>query len=55
MTNGSITINGIDDRGLVTILEVKERNEGKITFNPQQMQAPGSREPTKTGIQQRDY
>jgi len=38
MTSGSVTINGIDDRGLVIILEVKERHEGKLGFNPQQLQ-----------------
>jgi hypothetical protein len=38
MTTGSVTMNGITDRDLVIILEVKEKHEGKLTFNPQQMQ-----------------
>jgi hypothetical protein len=31
-------MNGISDRDLVVILEVKEKHEGRLTFNPQQMQ-----------------
>jgi hypothetical protein len=38
MTNGSITLNGITDHDLVIVFEFKERHEGKLFFNPQQMQ-----------------
>lgn len=37
--SGSVTINGINDKELIIVLEVKERHEGKMGFNPQQMQA----------------
>jgi hypothetical protein len=39
MTSGNLQLNGITDHELVIILEVKEKHEGKITFNPQQMQS----------------
>jgi uncharacterized protein YbcV (DUF1398 family) len=38
MTNGNVTVNGISDRDLVVVLEVKEKHEGKMVFNPQQLQ-----------------
>jgi len=40
MTNfsGSITINGITDKELVKILEIKMKHEGQFFFNPQQLQ-----------------
>jgi hypothetical protein len=41
MTNGNLVLNGISDRDLVIILEVKQRHEGQLTFSPQQMQ-PGT-------------
>lgn len=36
--SGSVTINGITDADLIKILQVKERYEGSLLFNPQQMQ-----------------
>jgi len=36
--NGTITINGVYDPQLETILRVKERHEASVRFNPQQMQ-----------------
>ncbi len=38
MANGSLTMNGVSDRDLVIILEVKERHEDKLVFMPQQIQ-----------------
>jgi hypothetical protein len=40
MTNfsGSITVNGITDKELVKILEIKMKHEGQFFFNPQQLQ-----------------
>jgi hypothetical protein len=40
MTNfsGTITVNGISDKELVGILEIKLKHEGKFQFNPQQLQ-----------------
>jgi len=35
---GSITINGIADRELVKMLEIKLQHEGQFNFNPQQLQ-----------------
>lgn len=42
-TTGSITINGITDKELVKILEIKIKHEGKFNFNPQQLQPNGQR------------
>ena len=38
MTNGQITLNGITDKQLIILLEVKSQHEGHINFTPQQMQ-----------------
>ncbi|QEE27281.1 hypothetical protein FTW19_04195 [Terriglobus albidus] len=38
MTSGSVTLNGLDDKQLVVVLEAKIRNEGKLFFNPQHIQ-----------------
>ena len=38
MNNGSLTLNGISDAQLDTIVRVKEQHEGAIDFNPQQLQ-----------------
>jgi hypothetical protein len=35
---GTIVVNGISDKELVKILEIKLRHEGKFQFNPQQLQ-----------------
>jgi hypothetical protein len=37
MTNGNVVLNGISDKELLVILDVKLRYEGKLQFNPQQM------------------
>jgi hypothetical protein len=38
MTNGSVTLNGLTDKQLVTVLEAKIHHEGKLFFNPQTVQ-----------------
>jgi len=38
MNSGSVTINGITDRELLTLMEVKVHHEPHLGFNPQQMQ-----------------
>lgn len=40
--SGSLSINGIEDRELIKILEVKSRTEGSFIFNPQALQAQGA-------------
>jgi hypothetical protein len=47
MTNGQISLNGITDHELVTILEVKERHEGYLGFNPEEMQTTNPGNPAK--------
>jgi hypothetical protein len=42
MNNGSLTLNGITDAQLDTIVRVKEQHEGVIDFNPQQLQPIGN-------------
>jgi len=42
MNNGSLTLNGITDAQLDTIVRVKELHEGVIEFNPQQLQPIGN-------------
>jgi hypothetical protein len=39
MTSGTLTMNGVSDHDLLIVLEVKLKHEGKLIFNPQQMQA----------------
>ena len=41
MNNGALTLNGITDAQLDTIIRVKEQHEGVIDFNPQQLQPIG--------------
>lgn len=38
MITGSVTINGINNEQLRTVLSVKIKNEASLTFNPQQLQ-----------------
>jgi len=45
MNNGSLTLNGITDAQLDTIIRVKEQHEGVIDFNPQQLQPVGPTQP----------
>jgi hypothetical protein len=40
--NGSLVLNGISDKELVKILEVKIKHENSLTFNPQQLQTVNS-------------
>jgi hypothetical protein len=47
MTNGQLSLNGISDHELVIILEVKERHEGYLGFNPQEMQAVNEGNPAR--------
>lgn len=49
MTNGSLSLNGISDAQLDTIIRVKEQHEGVIDFNPQQLQPIGGGQPTYLG------
>jgi hypothetical protein len=43
--NGSITVNGITDKELVKILEIKMKHEGQFFFNPQQLQVTNVNRP----------
>jgi hypothetical protein len=36
---GQVTLNGIDDKQLAEVLEIKAKNPGKFGFNPQTLQA----------------
>jgi len=36
--HGSVVVNGIDDKELVRILEIKTKHEKSLIFNPQQLQ-----------------
>jgi hypothetical protein len=45
MTNGSLTLNGITDAQLDTVIRVKEQHEGALDFNPQQLQPIGNTQP----------
>lgn len=38
MITGSVIINGVNDKDLVKILDVKIKHETTLMFNPQQMQ-----------------
>ena len=38
MLSGSVTINGINDKQLRTLLTVKIEHEGSLIFNPSQLQ-----------------
>lgn len=49
MTNGSVTLNGLTDKQLVTVLEAKIRHEGAINFNPQLIQQAQTN-PQKPGV-----
>ncbi len=48
MITGSITLDGLDDRDLIVIMEVKQRHEGKLTFRPEQMQTVSQVNPPKS-------
>ncbi|MGH9432637.1 MAG: hypothetical protein ACRD3T_13930 [Terriglobia bacterium] len=52
--NGSITINGVDDKELVAILEIKVKHEQALDFNPQQLQ-PVLNNQTRQPIQPQTY
>ena len=45
MTNGTLTLNGITDAQLDTVIRVKEQHEGVIDFNPQLLQPIGNAPP----------
>jgi hypothetical protein len=45
--NGTVVLNGINDKDLVKILEVKIRHERIVQFNPQQMQVVGTQQGTQ--------
>jgi hypothetical protein len=48
--NGSLTLNGLTDKDLVKLLDIKIRHEQSLNFNPQQMQLTNIQ--TQTGVQQ---
>jgi hypothetical protein len=45
MHSGSITLNGVNDKDLVKILEIKIKHEKSFQFNPQPMQVVGTNQP----------
>jgi hypothetical protein len=49
MTNGLVTLNGLTDKQLVTVLEAKIHHEGKVFFNPQQVQQVPAPQPNPQG------
>jgi P pilus assembly chaperone PapD len=49
MTNGSVTLNGVTDKQLVAVLEAKIHHEGKVFFNPQQVQQVPAQQPNPEG------
>lgn len=49
MITGSVTVNGINDEQLRTVLSVKIKNEEFLTFNPQQLQ-PVPKQPNKEQV-----
>jgi hypothetical protein len=55
MKTGQLMVNGISDRELIKILEVKERHEGSLIFNPAQMQANMQvQHPNRPPVQQKE-
>jgi hypothetical protein len=46
MTSGAVTLNGVSDKQLVTILEAKIKHEGLLGFNPQTIQPAHVNPPT---------
>jgi hypothetical protein len=48
--NGSLILNGLTDKDLVKLLDIKIRHEKSLNFNPQQMQLTNMQ--TQTGQQQ---
>jgi len=48
--NGSLTLNGLTDKDLVKLLDIKIRHEKSLNFNPQQMQLTNIQ--TQAGQQQ---
>lgn len=50
MLTGNITINGIDDKQLRTLLTVKIEHEGSLIFSPNQLQPlPTPQQPHRPG------
>lgn len=54
MKSGQITINGINDKELIAILQVKERYEGSVQFQPNMLQ-PGQPQPQRPGQATQPY
>jgi hypothetical protein len=51
--SGNITINGVDDKQLRTLITVKIEHEGSLIFNPQQLQPiPQQNQPPRPGYPQ---
>jgi len=44
MISGTVTVNGINDKELVKILEIKVRHGQSLIFNPQQLQPAQARQ-----------
>lgn len=47
MISGSVTINGVSDKQLRTVLDIKIKNEDVLNFNPQVLQ-PVAKQPGQT-------
>ncbi|HEX9224842.1 MAG TPA: hypothetical protein VF860_16035 [Candidatus Acidoferrales bacterium] len=45
MFTGQVVINGVNDKDLVKILEVKIKHERSLQLNPQQLQVVGTSQP----------
>ncbi len=45
MFTGTVVLNGLSDKDLVRILEVKIKHERVVQFNPQQLQVVGTNQP----------
>ena len=52
---GTITLNGITDKELVKILEIKIRHEGQFHFNPQQLQPVPNRQQNQETVYNNAY
>jgi hypothetical protein len=50
--SGTLILNGVTDADLAVILETKAQNEGRFTFNPQQMQGATTTNPTNPPLYQ---
>src|SRR5260370_27724782 len=47
MLTGSVTINGVSDKDILKILEVKIKHEKVVQFNPNQLQVVNTNQPSQ--------